>query len=150
MKTSKRTFAIPAFAASMLLAGAAHAGTPAGLELGAEVMPGGTCSADGSVASTDVAIAVIAGSAAPVTFHVSIAGGAFTDAGTSRNWTAHGATKAMEETLAVNLPANGLGAQVWICASQPGANGKGNEGRSACAAVVVPGVLCDTGPGGPT
>jgi len=118
-------------------------GQPAGLQLGADYVAS-SCSA--GLASSEIDVAVVAGSAAPVTFQVSIAGGPFTVAGTSNNWTSNGRSKAMEETLAINRPANGLGAQVWICASQPGSNG--NDSRSDCVAVNVPGVLC-TVPGGP-
>ena len=119
-------------------------GRDAGLQLGAEYV---ASSCSGGLASVDIDVAVVAGSAAPVTFHVSIAGGPFTVAGTSNSWTSNGRTKAMEETLAISRPANGLGAQVWICAAQPGSNG--NDSRSACAAVMVPGVLCSGGDGGP-
>ncbi len=113
------------------------------MELGASLAGGHTCSASATQASVDVDVAVIAGSAAPVTFSVSIGGAPFAVAGTSNDWTAYGKTKAMEETLGVTVSANGLGTHVWVCAAQPGANGKGNDARSACVDVLVPGVLCD-------
>lgn len=178
MKAPRRTVATSVFAASILLAASGFAqaerdsghdsghdcdrdsghdsggksgggpghggGQPAGLQLGAEYV---SSSCSGGLASVDIDVAVVAGSAAPVTFHVSIAGGPFTVAGTSDSWTSNGRTKALEETLAISRPADGLGAQVWICAAQPGSNG--NDSRSACVAVNVPGVLC-TVPGGPT
>ncbi len=143
MKSHKRTLAAPALAALVLVAltGTANAGNGSGMELGAAVEGPNSCTTP-VAASVDVDVAVTAGSAAPVTFSVSIAGGPFTDAGTSNNWTSYGKTKALEETIRLSVAANGLGSQVWICAAQPGANGKGNDTRSACV-VVVPGVLCD-------
>jgi hypothetical protein len=64
-------------------------------------------------------------SASPVFLFTSVNGGDFTPAGVSNNWSSDGRTRTLQQTIGVQIPA--VGANVWVLAIQPGANGNDNK-----------------------